>query len=90
MRLGVVYDPAVCPYYRAIDPLKALERRGHEVVWSRWPDDLSLGRLGRCDVVHVYRIHGQQASKLFGSLIRDGTRSPTTTTTTSQPWLKSS
>jgi hypothetical protein len=33
MRLGVVWEPNSNAHYRAIDPMKAMERRGHEVVW---------------------------------------------------------
>jgi glycosyltransferase involved in cell wall biosynthesis len=71
--LGVVYDPAVCPYYRAIYPMQALERRGHEVEWCTWPDDVDGRRLARCDVVHVYRIHGRDARRVFEPLVRGGT-----------------
>jgi glycosyltransferase involved in cell wall biosynthesis len=43
-------------YYRAVDPMKAMERRGHEV---RWPPDgkgfAEADHFEGCDVVHLYR-----------------------------------
>jgi glycosyltransferase involved in cell wall biosynthesis len=55
MRLGVVSEPIANACYRAIDPLKAMERRGHEVVWPDGDGEADPRRLAGCDVVHVYR-----------------------------------
>jgi glycosyltransferase involved in cell wall biosynthesis len=56
MRLGVAWVACSNAYYRAVDPLRAMERRGHQVVWPTDADgEADLRRLAGCDVVHVYR-----------------------------------
>lgn len=74
MRLGVVWEPDVGAYYRAIGPLQQLERRGHEVVW---PSDESGAieprRLAGCDLVHVYRRSDLDSRRALGELARAGT-----------------
>jgi glycosyltransferase involved in cell wall biosynthesis len=56
MRLGVAWVACSNASYRAIDPVKAMERRGHEIVWpSDANGEADLRRLAGCDVVHVYR-----------------------------------
>ncbi len=56
MRLGVAWMDCQNAYYRAVDPMRAMERRGHEVSW---PSDrrgyADVRELDGCDVVHVYR-----------------------------------
>ncbi len=56
MKLGIICERNANSFYRAIFPLRALERRGHEVVWSGldW-QDVPLRRLVTCDLVHCYR-----------------------------------
>jgi glycosyltransferase involved in cell wall biosynthesis len=84
MRLGVLWQttgeggiwrPHPNAYYRAIDPMKAMERRGHDVVW---PSDArstpDTRRLASCDVVHVYQ------SGVFRSLLEELARNGTAIT----------
>lgn len=33
MRIGIVYEPISSAQYRAIQPARALEQRGHEIAW---------------------------------------------------------
>jgi glycosyltransferase involved in cell wall biosynthesis len=59
VRIGVAWAEAGAgAVYRAEQPMREMERRGHEVVWPL--DDsgaIDVHRLARCDVVHVYRSH---------------------------------
>jgi glycosyltransferase involved in cell wall biosynthesis len=56
MKLGYICDPSNNAYYRAINPLRALERRGHEVLWPETlGEDLPMRALVTCDLVHCYR-----------------------------------
>lgn len=57
MRIGLICEPAASnAYYRAIFPLRALERRGHTVLWPPRPGaDTPLGDLLGCELVHCYR-----------------------------------
>lgn len=56
MQLGVIYVPgAANSYYRALFPLRALQRRGHSVVWPQAADDVPMAKLLECDLVHWYR-----------------------------------
>ncbi len=56
MKLGIICERNANSFYRAIFPLRALQRRGHEVVWPGldW-QDVPLRRLVACDLVHCYR-----------------------------------
>jgi glycosyltransferase involved in cell wall biosynthesis len=74
MRLGVVCLWSANAYYRAIDPLKAMERRGHVVLWpTDWEANPSVRRLADCDVVHVYRRADDEIRPLLSKLVRAGT-----------------
>jgi hypothetical protein len=57
MRLGFIFEPrAPNSNYRAIFPLRALQQRGHEVLWpANLERDLPLGDLQSCDLVHCFR-----------------------------------
>ena len=56
VRLGFICDPSNNAYYRAIFPMRALERRGHTVVWpARLGEDVPFRELATCDLVHCYR-----------------------------------
>lgn len=56
MKLGVICEPRVNSHYRAIIPLRALERRGHTVVRPAQLDqDVPMRELLSCDLVHCYR-----------------------------------
>jgi hypothetical protein len=74
MRLGVVWESNNNAHYRAIDPMKAMEQRGHDVAW---PADgkgaPELSRLGGCDVVHVYRRCDDATLGVLARLARSGT-----------------
>src|SRR5438445_445727 len=74
MRLGVVCLWNANAFYRAIYPLKAMERRGHEVLWpGDWEANPSIRRLADCDVVHLYRRADDEIRPLMSKLVRDGT-----------------
>lgn len=55
MRLGVIFEPTANSYYRAIFPMRALERRGHTVVWPTKVHEVPLREFFGCDLVHCYR-----------------------------------
>jgi hypothetical protein len=57
VKLGVIFEPeAYNSYYRAIFPMRALERRGHEVVWpATLQQDVPTKALFGCDLVHCFR-----------------------------------
>lgn len=56
MKLGFICPPSNNAYYRAIIPLRALERRGHTVIWpTTIGEDASMRELFACDLVHCYR-----------------------------------
>jgi glycosyltransferase involved in cell wall biosynthesis len=57
MKLGFFIEPtAPNSNYRVIMPMLALERRGHDVIWpSNLANDVPLGALFDCDLVHCFR-----------------------------------
>ena len=55
MRLGVIYEAHNNSHYRAIFPLRALERRGHTVIWPTAAREVPMRELSSCDLVHCYR-----------------------------------
>ncbi|HUA74972.1 MAG TPA: hypothetical protein VL988_09475 [Solirubrobacteraceae bacterium] len=56
MKLGFMCPPINNAYYRAIIPMRALESRGHTVVWpTRLGEDTPTRDLLTCDLVHCYR-----------------------------------
>jgi glycosyltransferase involved in cell wall biosynthesis len=55
LRLGVIFEPTANSYYRAIFPMRALERRGHTVVWPTKVDEVPLRDFYGCELVHCYR-----------------------------------
>jgi hypothetical protein len=57
MRLGFILDPAVAnSRYRVIFPMRALQARGHTVVWPDYVDlDVPMRHLLGCDLVHCFR-----------------------------------
>lgn len=73
MRLGAVWDPNVNANYRAADPLRAMERRGHTVVWPAADGAPDPARLAGCDVVHVYRRADPGTFGTVSRLVRAGT-----------------
>jgi len=73
MRIGVAYEPCPNAFYRAIEPVKAMERRGHEVVWPDQEGRVDLRRLVGCDVMHVYRRAAGDTRQALSALVRAGT-----------------
>jgi glycosyltransferase involved in cell wall biosynthesis len=56
MKLGFICPPINNAYYRAIIPMRALESRGHTVVWPvKLGEDAPTRELVTCDLVHCYR-----------------------------------
>jgi hypothetical protein len=56
MKLGFICPPINNAYYRAIIPMRALESRGHTVVWPvKLDEDAPTRELLTCDLVHCYR-----------------------------------
>ncbi|HVE68928.1 MAG TPA: hypothetical protein VNB64_10145 [Solirubrobacteraceae bacterium] len=72
MRLGVLFEPNSAAFYRALEPMSAMERRGHEVLWADEEGRMPAGRLATCDVVHVYRCADDPTRRLLGELSRAG------------------
>jgi hypothetical protein len=57
MRLGFIVTPGlVNSLYRAVYPMDALRKLGHEVVWPvPLDDDVPMRELYGCDLVHCFR-----------------------------------
>jgi glycosyltransferase involved in cell wall biosynthesis len=55
MKLGFICETTANAYYRAILPMRALERRGHSVHWPSNTYNPPLRELLDCDLVHCYR-----------------------------------
>ena len=53
--------------------MKAMEQRGHEVIWPNESGSYHLEVLAQCDVVHVYRVHGPDPQRVLDTLVRQGT-----------------
>jgi glycosyltransferase involved in cell wall biosynthesis len=74
MRIGAAWTSCSNAYYRAIDPLKALAERGHQIFFPRTEEGKPyLPWLANCDVVHVYRRCDVETTRLIKQLVRDGT-----------------
>src|SRR5947209_14044059 len=73
MRLGVVWVRGSNANYRAFQPLRAMARRGHEIVWPPSEDgQADLRRLSACQVVHVYRCADELTRGVLAHLARGG------------------
>jgi glycosyltransferase involved in cell wall biosynthesis len=69
-----VWQPAPGAAYRAVEPMKAMSRRGHEVIWpSDAGGEPEVRRLAGCDVVHVYRRGQDGVRQVLRALIERGT-----------------
>jgi hypothetical protein len=57
VKLGFILEPTASnSNYRVVSPMRALERRGHEVIGPSRPEqDVPLRALLGCDLVHCYR-----------------------------------
>jgi glycosyltransferase involved in cell wall biosynthesis len=74
MRLGVAWVRASNAHYRAIDPMMAMARRGHHVVWPEGAEGIpDPRRLAGCDVVHVYRRADDATRRVLAQLAERGT-----------------
>jgi glycosyltransferase involved in cell wall biosynthesis len=74
MRLGVAWAESNNAIYRAIEPMKAMALRGHEVVWpADRSGDADMRRLAGCQVVHVYRRYDPETRRVLQELARKGT-----------------
>lgn len=72
LQIGAVWEPCSNAYYRAIDPLKAMARRGHRVVWPEADGEADVRRLAACDVVHVYRRGQEKTRRALKELAKAG------------------
>src|SRR5436309_15142307 len=73
MRVGTTLIPNSNANYRAIDPLKAMMRRGHEVVWPTGKDGETDPRsLASCDAVHVHRRADPHTRRMLAGLSKAG------------------
>jgi len=73
MRIGVAWEPNANAFYRAVYPLEAMARRGHDVVWPDDSGEVDLDRLHGCDVVHVYRRGTDKTRRALRQLADAGT-----------------
>ena len=74
MRLGLALEPSPNSFYRAISPMRAMEARGHTIVWPGPDGAVDAQRLRGCDVVHVYRRAADDTRRILADLSRRGTR----------------
>lgn len=73
MRLGVVWEHGSNAQYRAFQPMRAMSRQGHEVIWPpSTQGEADLSRLQSCDVVHCYRRIDRPTRRVFAELLRRG------------------
>jgi glycosyltransferase involved in cell wall biosynthesis len=72
MRIGMACVPSANAQYRAVDPMKAMAARGHDVVWPSETGHADLARLLGCDVVHVYRLTGSGTRHVLEQLADRG------------------
>jgi glycosyltransferase involved in cell wall biosynthesis len=73
MQLGMICEPISNAQYRAVFPMRAMERVGHRVVW---PDDrgkAGLDRLPECDLLHIYRRCDAETMRVATALAERGT-----------------
>jgi len=73
MRIGVACTLGPNAQYRAVDPMNAMARRGHDVVWPPDSGQVDVSRLLGCDVVHVYRLAGEPTRRALKQLADRGT-----------------
>jgi glycosyltransferase involved in cell wall biosynthesis len=74
VRLGVAWIRCSNANYRAIEPMKAMMRRGHTVTWPASSEgEADLRRLIGCDVVHVFRRADDQTRHVLAQLAQAGT-----------------
>lgn len=73
MRIGVAWVPCANAQYRAVHPLRAMARRGHEIVLPADTEGRAeFARLASCDVVHVYRRADDETRRVLKALATRG------------------
>lgn len=74
MRIGAVFEWNNNIRYRVLNPLDALERRGHEIVFGRKEHRGRLDRaaLARCDAIQVYRLIDPEDRRIVKGLFERG------------------
>lgn len=72
MRFGVLFEPNSNAFYRAIEPMRAMQRRGHDVMWPDQDGRARLKDLIGCDAVHIYRSANSETQTLLSELKRRG------------------
>jgi glycosyltransferase involved in cell wall biosynthesis len=73
MRIGVAWEVGANRHYRAIDPVVAMQLRGHQLVPPPTPrGEIDVDRLLGCDVVHVYRLANDDARRKLARLTKAG------------------
>lgn len=72
MRIAVTGDDSPGIIYRANDPLQAMLRRGHSIVWpNNEQNHLDLEQVATCDVLHVYRFRNDKIREIIQTMARD-------------------
>jgi hypothetical protein len=72
MRIGVIWESIPNAYYRALEPMRAVARRGHTVIWPGAEGILDRRKLATCDVLHVYRRSTEHDQRWLSGVIRGG------------------
>jgi hypothetical protein len=75
LRLAVAAQPTANGRYRAVVPLRELERRGHRVHWPGDPTFQALGNGGvpqGWDALHVQQMHDDEARAVIDRVRRAG------------------
>jgi glycosyltransferase involved in cell wall biosynthesis len=73
MELGMICEPISNAQYRAVFPMRAMERLGHRVVWPDERGMAGVDRLAGCDLVHIYRRCDAETMRVAGALAERGT-----------------
>ena len=72
LRLGAIWVRCSNANYRALDPLRAMARRGHHVTLPDPEGSGDLRRLAGSDVLHIYRRADDHTRRLASELRRSG------------------
>lgn len=96
MQLGLICEPISNAQYRGVFPMRAMERRGHRVVWPDEAGKAGLDKLASCDVVHIYRRCDVWTMQTAEALVKRGiplvydNDDDFTATPKESPWYKTS
>jgi glycosyltransferase involved in cell wall biosynthesis len=77
MRIGSVFEWKTNAFYRAVGPLEALRRRGHDVEFANTDEDADVGvfrprNLRGCEVIHGYRVLSSEQVRVVRRLVLSG------------------